>query len=70
MSWIRGCLAGIGAALISAPLWAQAPAGQPAPPAKLVVAISVDQFGLDLFERYRPTYTGGLKRMADGLSLA
>ena len=71
MSWIRGCLAGIGAALISAtPLWAQAPAAQPAPPAKLVVAISVDQFGLDLYQRYRPTFTGGLKRLGEGLSFA
>jgi predicted AlkP superfamily pyrophosphatase or phosphodiesterase len=38
------------------------------PPAhpKLVVLISVDQFSLDLYKRYRPTYTGGLKRLSDG----
>jgi predicted AlkP superfamily pyrophosphatase or phosphodiesterase len=68
VSWIRGCLAGIGAALISAtPLWAKPPAAPP-PPSKLVVAISIDQFSLDLYERYRPTFTGGLKRMGGGLA--
>ena len=34
---------------------------------KLIVAISVDQFSLDLFQRYRSTYTGGMKRLAEGL---
>ena len=63
MSWVRVCLAGVGAAL----LWATTAAAAP-PPSKLVVAISVDQFGLELFERYRPTYTGGLKRLGDGLA--
>ena len=68
MGWIGGCLAGLGAALLGAtPLAAQAAAAVPPPPAKLVVAISVDQFALDLYQRYRPTFTGGLKRMSDGL---
>jgi predicted AlkP superfamily pyrophosphatase or phosphodiesterase len=63
---IRSCLAGLVAALVAAtPLWAKPrPA---APPAKLVVAISVDQFALDLYRRYRPTYVGGLKRLSEGL---
>lgn len=62
---VRVCLAGLGAALF----WATtaAAAAPPAPPSKLVVAISVDQFGLNLFERYQPTFTGGLKRLSDGL---
>ncbi|WP_420140294.1 alkaline phosphatase family protein [Sphingomonas sp.] len=40
------------------------------PPAKpaLVVAISVDQFSDELFRRYRPTFTQGLRRMADGIA--
>jgi len=44
-------------------------AAQPAPPPKdpkLVVAIAVDQYAWSLFQRYRPTYTGGLKRLAGG----
>ncbi|MGH8443659.1 MAG: alkaline phosphatase family protein, partial [Solimonas sp.] len=35
-----------------------------APPPKLIVAISVDQFSAGLFEQYRPTFSGGLARMA------
>ncbi len=41
------------------------PAAPPAP--KLVVAIAVDQFAADLFQRYRPTFTAGLKRLSDGI---
>ena len=63
MSLVRVCLAGLGAAL----LWATTAAATPRPPSKLVVAISVDQFALSLFQRYQPTYTGGLKRLGDGL---
>jgi predicted AlkP superfamily pyrophosphatase or phosphodiesterase len=33
---------------------------------RLVVAISVDQYAWSLFQRYRPTYTGGFRRLADG----
>ncbi|WP_037501204.1 alkaline phosphatase family protein [Sphingomonas jaspsi] len=50
-------------ALIAAPTTAKAPE-RPAP--KLIVAISVDQFSADLFDEYRPTFTGGLKRIAGG----
>jgi predicted AlkP superfamily pyrophosphatase or phosphodiesterase len=57
-------LAAIGAALVSATAAMAAP--PPAQP-KLVVAISVDQFSYDLYARYRPTFTGGFKRLSDGL---
>ena len=43
---------------------AQASAARPAP--KLIVAISVDQFSADLFDEYRPQFTGGLARIASG----
>ena len=43
-------------------------AAHAAPPRpKLVVAISIDQFALDLYQRYAPTFTGGLKRLGGGL---
>ena len=37
-----------------------------AAPPKLVIAISVDQFSADLFDEYRPHFTGGLARLAGG----
>jgi predicted AlkP superfamily pyrophosphatase or phosphodiesterase len=43
---------------------AEAFASRPAP--KLIVAISVDQFSADLFDEYRPQFTGGLARIASG----
>ncbi|MBK1976175.1 alkaline phosphatase family protein [Brevundimonas diminuta] len=42
---------------------AQAEMPRPSPP--LVVFISVDAFGSDLFNRWRPYFTGGLARLAD-----
>ncbi len=42
-------------------------AAQPAPPPKLLVVISIDQFSADLFAEYRAHFTGGLKRLADGV---
>ncbi len=39
---------------------------EPSPP-KLVVALSVDQFSANLFDEYRSSFTGGLKRLADGV---
>lgn len=39
---------------------------QSAPPPKLVVAISVDQFSSDLFDEYRPQLSGGIGRVARG----
>ncbi len=38
----------------------------PAAPPKLIVVISVDQFSADLFDEYRPQFTGGLARLANG----
>ena len=47
---------------------AQAPAPADAP--DLVVVISVDQLSTDLFNAYRPHFTGGLKRLASGVAFA
>jgi predicted AlkP superfamily pyrophosphatase or phosphodiesterase len=47
-----------------APVAAQA--ADPKPPS-LIVAISVDQFSADLFAQYRATYSGGLKRLSQGV---
>ena len=33
---------------------------------KLLIVISVDQFSADLFDEYRPQFTGGLARLASG----
>ncbi|GLR46904.1 alkaline phosphatase family protein [Sphingomonas astaxanthinifaciens] len=44
---------------------APAAAQGPAKPPKLIVAISLDQFSADLFDDYRPHFTGGLKRLAE-----
>ncbi|HYJ53226.1 MAG TPA: alkaline phosphatase family protein [Allosphingosinicella sp.] len=47
---------------------AAAPAGaQPAQRPRLVVAISVDQFSADLFAQYRQHFTGGLRRLQNGM---
>src|SRR3954454_22864589 len=54
------------ALLASAPLAAPAAAQDRAPP-KLVVAISVDQFSADLFAQYRQHFSGGLRRMSEGV---
>jgi predicted AlkP superfamily pyrophosphatase or phosphodiesterase len=51
-----------------AALWNGTANAAPPPQPKLVVAISVDQFAADLFQRYRPTFTGGLKRLSDGIA--
>src|SRR6187551_2880910 len=49
------------AAFLSVPALAQTP-----PPPKLLVVISVDQFSANLFDEYRPQFTGGLARLASG----
>jgi predicted AlkP superfamily pyrophosphatase or phosphodiesterase len=54
-------LAAAAAALFAFPAAAQQP---PAP--KLLVVISVDQFSANLFDEYRPQFTGGLARLASG----
>ena len=56
--------------LLLALLPAAAPARAVPPRPKLVVAISVDQFSLDLFRRYQPGFTGGLARLAGGYAFA
>ena len=50
----------------SAALFATQSAAQPPPPPKLLVVISVDQFSANLFDEYRPQWTGGLARLASG----
>jgi predicted AlkP superfamily pyrophosphatase or phosphodiesterase len=57
-----------GLALAAASLSTGALAAPPPAHPKLAVVISVDQFSLDLYRHYRPTYTGGLKRLSDGLA--
>ena len=37
------------------------------PPPRLIVAISVDQFSADLFAQYRQHFTGGLRRLSEGV---
>jgi predicted AlkP superfamily pyrophosphatase or phosphodiesterase len=47
---------------------ASASIAQPAAPQpKLIVAISVDQLSSDIFNEYRRSYTGGLRRLSDGV---
>ena len=50
-------------------LLAAAPAAAKAPQKpKLIVTLVVDQFAADLFRQYRPTYTGGLERLSEGVA--
>ncbi len=51
----------------SLPAPAQQPASLPAPRPKLIIAIAVDQFSADLFDEYRPHYSGGLARLSRGI---
>lgn len=55
------------AAIAIALLAGTAAAAQPPRP-KLIVAIAVDQLSSDLFTEYRPYFTGGLKRLSDGVA--
>lgn len=66
---MRPALSVIAPAVLAASLAAAAPAqaAPAAPQPKLVVVLSVDQFSADLFSQYRPLFTGGLKRMAQGV---
>jgi predicted AlkP superfamily pyrophosphatase or phosphodiesterase len=59
--------AALAATALTAPALAQTKA--PKKP-QLIVAISVDQLSTELFNRYRPHFTGGMKRMADGVAFA
>lgn len=61
-------LAATGAAfLLAAPAPAQTVQAAQANKPKLLVVISVDQLSADLFAQYRGHFTGGLKRLADGV---
>lgn len=53
-----------------AALLASTGAAAAAPPAKpkLVVMIAVDQFSAELWDRYRARFTGGLKRLGQGIA--
>src|SRR5262245_20769549 len=42
------------------------PAPAPSGPPKLLVVISVDQFSANLWDEYRPEFTGGFARLAEG----
>ena len=55
------------ATLFSATASLAQPAEPAAPQPKLIVAISVDQLSSDIFNEYRRRYTGGLKRLSDGV---
>ena len=50
----------------AAALFATQSSAQPAAPPKLLVVISVDQFSANLFDEYRPQFSGGLARLASG----
>lgn len=56
--------------ILAAAALATATAIQAAPPPKpkLIVAIAVDQLSTEVFARYRPTYTAGLKTLAGGVA--
>jgi hypothetical protein len=57
----------VAATSLASPACAQAPAKPLRPDApKIVIALSIDQLSADLFDAYRPTFTGGLKRLAAG----
>jgi predicted AlkP superfamily pyrophosphatase or phosphodiesterase len=63
MSWSRRSAGALAAATVLAGTAVAAPATP-----KLIVAISVDQYSSELFQRYRPTYTAGLKTLASGIA--
>ncbi len=68
---MRKILAGLLAVSLSTSACGQPSAGaQPPqfPPGapKLLVVVSIDQFSADLFDEYRPQFTGGLARIASG----
>lgn len=52
--------------MVATPVLAETKATQSKPP-RLVVAISVDQFSSDLFSEWRGKFSGGMKRMTQGV---
>ena len=55
-------------ALVAAPGAAQQRSASPSARPQLVIVISVDQFSADLFAEYRGLYTGGLRRLSQGIA--
>src|SRR6478736_4424922 len=51
---------------VAAALLATSASAQTPPPPKLLVVISVDQFSANLFDEYRPQFSGGFARLATG----
>jgi len=58
---LRKFLFAAAAAFLAFPAAAQAPN-----PPRLLVVIAVDQFSADLYDEYRPDFTGGLARLSSG----
>ncbi|MGE5563321.1 MAG: alkaline phosphatase family protein [Bacillota bacterium] len=58
---MRKLIVAAAAAFLTVPAAAQQP-----PPPKLLVVFSIDQFSADLFDEYRPQFTGGLATLASG----
>jgi predicted AlkP superfamily pyrophosphatase or phosphodiesterase len=66
MDWTKSVRAFLAAA--STLLSLSGTAVEAAPPPKLVIAISVDQFASSVYRRYAGSYTGGLKRLSSGIA--
>jgi predicted AlkP superfamily pyrophosphatase or phosphodiesterase len=62
----RSAILGLLVAGVATPVPAATPPAAP----KLIVAISVDQFGEALFQRYRQSFTGGFARLDKGINFA
>ena len=54
------------AAPLASPSPARSPSSPAAPPPRLVLVVAVDQMRADYLERFRPLFTAGLKRLAEG----
>src|ERR1044071_4909995 len=69
---MRKLVAALIAASLTTAACAQAPAQPQAPVAtgapRLLVVISVDQFSANLWDEYRPHFTGGLARLGGGMA--
>src|SRR6478672_6182985 len=63
---MRKLLLAASAALFAQPLAATPPLPVPPAPTRLLVVIAVDQFSANLFDEYRPQFSGGLARLASG----
>ena len=65
---MRSVIPALAAAFLAAPASATPPImpPSPVPPPRLLIVIGVDQLSADLFDAYRPHFTGGLARLAAG----